>query len=80
MNKENNPINFAIGSVKFAPNKKLNDIFKMLYKLLEGIIQYSQFPLFIESKQYLLNILWNIRLKVMKVNAHLQTLVVVVKG
>ena len=44
-------MNFAIGSVKFAPNKKLNNWFIIWDKFFDGSAQFKHLELLIELKQ-----------------------------
>ena len=70
-------MNFAIGAVKFAPNKKLNNWFKIWDKLFDGSDHLKHWELLIEFKQ---DKSWKPCTKNLidiKVNAHLQAFVVV---
>ena len=70
-------MNFAIGSVKFAPNKKLNNWFIVVDKFFDGSDHIKHSELLIELKQ---DKFWKHctkKLIDMKVNVHLQVLVVV---
>ena len=70
-------MNFAIGSVKFAPNKKLNTWFIICDKFFDGSDHSKHSELLIELRQEKSWKLCTKKLIDMKVNAHLQALVVV---
>ena len=78
INKENNPKNFATGSEKLAPNKKLNKFFRIKYKFVEGLSQITHSSELIKKMQLILFRLWIKKFKDIKVRDHLQTFVVVV--
>ena len=68
-------MNFAIGSVNFAPNKKLNNWFIICDKFLDGSDHLIHWELLIELRQ---DKSWKLSTKKpidMKVNAHLHALV-----
>ena len=70
-------MNFAIGSVKFAPNKKLNNWFIIWDKFFDGSDHFKHSEPFIELRQ---EKSWKLSIKKLidiKVNAHLQALVIV---
>ena len=68
-------MNFAIGSVKFAPNKKLNNWFMILDKFFDGSDHFKHSELLIELRQEKSWKAWTKKLIDMKVNAHLQAFV-----
>ena len=70
-------MNFAIGSVKFAPNKKLNNWFIIWDKFLDGSDHFKHSELLIELRHEKFRKPCNKKLVDMKVSAHLQALVVV---
>ena len=70
-------MNFAIGSEKFPPNKKLNNWFITWDKFFDGSDHFKHSELLIELKQEKSWKLFIKKLIEMKVNAHLQALVVV---
>jgi len=70
-------MNFAIGSVKFAPNKKLNNWFIAWDKFSDGSDHFKHSELLIELIQEKFWTHCTKKLIDMKVNAHLQALVVV---
>ena len=71
-------MNFAIGSVKFAPNKKLNNWLIIFDKLFEGSDHFKHSELFIEFKHEKSFKLCTKKLIDKKVNVHLHVLVVII--
>ena len=70
-------MNFAIGSVKLAPNKKLNNWFIICDKFLDGSDHFKHSELLIKLIQDKFCKNCTKKLIDIKVNAHLQALVVV---
>ena len=73
-------MNFAIGSVRLAPNKKLNNFLKIKYKFSGGINQLEHLVELIEKLHDSSFELWYRKLIDIKVKAHLQILVVITNG
>jgi len=70
-------MNFAIGSVKFAPNKNLNNWFIIWDKFFEGSDHFKHSEILVEVRQGKSWKPCTKKLREIKVNAHLQDLVVV---
>ena len=72
-------MNFAIGSVKFAPNKKLNNWLIISDKFFDGSDHFKHSELLIELRH---DTSWKLCIKKlidMKVNVHLHAFTVVIK-
>ena len=73
-------MNFAIGSEKFAPNKKLNNWFIIWDKFFDGSDHFKHSELLMELRHDKSWKAWTKKLKDIKVNPHLHALVVVISA